>query len=56
MTDYSDICERAAEVEDALYCAWLKENRHSLKEYFIEDHEDEFNEFCRESYREFGRD
>ena len=49
--------EARQEREDATYDAWLRDNRTGLAINFVtEQYPDEFAEYCREAYREFGGD
>lgn len=44
------------EVEEAKFDAWLELNKSSLEKEFVEDHKDDFMDFCKATYNEFKED
>ena len=48
--------EVIAEVKEAEFDTWLELNKSSLEKEFIEDHKDNFAEYCKMVYNEFKED
>lgn len=46
------IREVANEVNDGQLDVWVVDNKHALRIEFVEDNQDQFDEYCKDKYKE----